>query len=125
MKFKLYADPSALSPFNYPILGYAIDRDDYNVPASVNALKEHGNYKERILRPNRWVSIRFKPNVLIPYLGSGLSVSTTGFPAYKFVDCAQTNVPHFGLKYFIDNMINTSMYVQTDIKMWFTCKDTR
>lgn len=127
-KFKLMNAPEAQLPAwnasNYPTLTYVIDRDDASTPGSLTELLQYGSSKQIVLRPNRWAAIKFKPSVNIPVYRTNLTSAYT--PARpRFIDCNTTDVPHYGVKFVIDNLQNTSYVVQVEATYWFTCRETR
>lgn len=126
VKFYLKIDPSAQTPgtASYPRLYYCRDYDDATAPASLNELREHQHTQVRVLFPNRPISIKLRPAVLDQvYRGVG-TVSYT--PVWKqWIDMAQTDVPHYGLKWAIDDFTNTNYRVDTETTFYFKCKGVR
>lgn len=96
-------DPAAnyLGPPNYPKLWYVRDYDD-ETAVSLATMREMGKARFKILRPNSCVSVTIRPAVLTQLYRTEL---TTGYsPSWpKRLDCSQANIPHYGIKYIIDN----------------------
>lgn len=107
----------------YPRLFIIKDYDDSNNPANQAAIQEHGKCKEYILTPNRKLNMYIKPSVLIPAYRSGLSSSY--IPKWnQWIDCADSDVPHYGIKYVIDTF-NTYYQLFVTAKFYMSFKDTR
>lgn len=107
----------------YPRLFIVKDYDDSNNPANQAAIQEHGKCKEYILMPNRKLNIYVKPSVLIPAYRSG--VSNSYIPKWnQWIDCADADVPHYGIKYVIDTF-NTYYQLFVTAKFYMSFKDTR
>lgn len=126
MKFYLDIDPSAQTANTayYPKLFTVVDHDDSNVPASLNELREHANCKLRVLSPTRPVSVVWTPSVLAIMFRT--AVASTYSPKYKqWIDMANQDVPHYGLKFGIDNLTNTNYTVRQEVIMYFSCKHAR
>lgn len=128
MMMKLVVDPSAQNAnvSHYPTLYYCPDYDDNLTPASINDLREYGRTRMAVLRPDRYVTIRIKPAVLQEYFISAGQTSVAS-KWNQWVDMARTDIPHYGLKYAIDNLfnLNSNYQLEQQICMWFQCKDTR
>lgn len=126
LRFHLQVDPSAQASASavYPKIYTATDFDDDGAPATLNAIREHARCKVRVLNPNRPVVVNIKPaiNTLVY---RGITTSSYSPQWRKWIDCAQTDVPHFGLKWAVDNFTNTNYTLQVEGKMWFACKDVR
>lgn len=137
LKFQLLTNPdSDYAPANttvanaanyYPKLWYCSDCDDAN-PITLSQMKERGNAKCRVLRPNQVLTVVVRPNILsLTYrtaLASGYS------PKYRaFLDATNTDVPHYAFKHIIDSTFAAAaanqFVVQLDRKFYFTMRDTR
>lgn len=112
----------------FPTVWYATDHDDNNY-ATVAALKEYVAVKHKTLQPNKECSICVKPSILAQTYRTAL---TTGYaPQYKqWVDMANTNVPHYGIKFAIHfegltPPIGTVWEFQMNTKVYFQCKGVR
>lgn len=126
MMFHLRIDPSAQTATTaiYPKLYWFTDYDDANAPPSLNAVREHPRCKIAVLNPNRPVICNIKPAVLNEVYRSPTTSSYN--PKWRqWLDFAQTDVPHYGLKFAIDNFTNTNYIVSTELKFWFACKGVR
>lgn len=126
LRFHLDTDPGAQAAASaqYPKLYYATDYDDANAPASLDDLRQHARMQCRVLTPNRPIKVNIKPAVTtLVYRGP---TTSSYVPKWRqFIDMAQTDVPHYGLKWGIDNLTNTNYKVRVEGRMWFTCKDVR
>lgn len=105
LKFQLNLDPSAQAPANatYPRMFSVIDYDDNQAPTDTNELRERQWCRQRLLSPNRTYTIFLKPKYLRNVFYNNLS---NGYEVGKqtWLDLAQPNIPHFGLKYVIENL---------------------
>lgn len=83
-----------------PTITYAFDQDDSNVPTGTGQLLQYGNAKVR--RLDKPVSFYVKPKISLEAFGFGGSagVVTNG----RFIDWSSTDVPHRGVKFWIENM---------------------
>jgi len=126
VKFFLKIDPGAQSAAgaSYPKLFTITDHDDESPPASLNVMREHPRCRIRVMNPNRPVTVNIKPAIL------GLAYKTAVASAYcpkwkQWIDCNDSMVPHYGLKWAIDDLTNTNYKVDTEVKMWFACRGAR
>lgn len=143
LRVQLMNNPSSTEPLNqygtgsgfayqpsnfYPKFWYCPDYDDSTAEA-LDELKQRAKTKCLVLRPNHMYKINIKPAVNIQTYRT--AVSTGYAPAWnQWIDAAQTDVPHYGLKYVIDNLgLNPNdafpTQVRIDTKVWFTMKDVR
>jgi len=108
----------------FPKLYYCRDYDDSST-VTLTQIKERSGTKMVVLEPNKIVRIKLKPAVAVQLYKTS---TTTGYsPKWgAFVDAAQPDVPHYGLKTVIDFLqldpIQTYNVI-TEYKLWFTCKD--
>jgi len=126
LKFYLSVDPGAQTAATaiYPRMWWAVDNDDSSGPASLNELREHGDVKTEILHPDRPVEVTIKPAVLSNVYRTAITSSYV--PQWgQFVDMAAQDVPHYGLKYGIDNFTNTNYTLRVEGQMWFQCRGIR
>jgi len=112
----------------YPKMWYIHDYDDA-VAEAIVVLKERVGVKCRILQPNKTIKITTKPAVSIQTYRTAL---TAGYgPKWnQWIDCAQTDVPHYGLKVAFDcnaqDPVDTQPFrVRIENKYYFTLKDVR
>lgn len=126
LRFFLIIDPSAqaAAAATYPKLYFVRDYDDSTAPASLNSLRQHSKCVVRVMNPNRAVTINIKPAITTEVYRS--AVATSYSPKWRqWVDMAHTDVPHYGLKWGIDDLTNTNYKVEILGKIWFQCKDQR
>lgn len=139
VKFQLISNPDAnYFPGNnttanadnwYPKLWYYPDYDDNTAPTSLDEVKQNARAKHFVLKPNREFTVKVKPAVNIQ---TYRTETTTGYsPKWnQWIDIAQVNVPHYGLKYWIDlNGITALSAQQMNVRVerlyYFVCKDVR
>ena len=104
-------DPSANNLF-VPQFHYAIDNNDNNT-ATVAALVDYeGYHSTRFTRP---ISVKIYPK---PSVALYNNPTTTGYGTPKgkqWVDIGSPNIPHYGIKYCIDNYY-TSQIVRFKVR---------
>lgn len=88
----------------------ALDRDSTNTPASFVELQDRGVVKlNKCTKAFNW---KFTPNRLVQIYKT---ISTTGYKidtGYKeFLDCANPDIPHFGLKYVIEQSSPSDAFI--------------
>lgn len=126
VRFFLKIDPSAqtASTASYPRLYYVRDYDDATAPASLNEMREHAHVKVKVLNPNRGVTIKFRPSTL--NLVYRTAVASSYSPHWKqWVDMANTDIPHYGLKWVVDDLTNTNYKLETETLLYFKCRGVR
>lgn len=108
-------DPAAnyLAPPNYPKLWYVRDYDD-NTAVTLATMREMGKAKFKIMKPNSIISVKLRPAVLTQLYRT--AVSTGYSPQWpKKLDCSQSDIPHYGLKWIIDtdgvSLFTNSQYI--------------
>lgn len=113
----------------YPKFWYYPDYDDNTAPSSLDEVKQNARAKHFVLQPNREYKVVVKPAVNIQAYRTS---TTTGYaPKWnQWIDIAQTDVPHYGWKYFIDyNDITPQAAQRPSVRIerlfYFKCKDVR
>lgn len=126
LRFYLSVDPSAQAAASavYPRLFWCTDNDDAVVPSSLNELRERSKTRTRILTPNRPIVVNVKPSVLNEVY-RGLATISFSPKWRQWIDMSNTDVPHYGLKWAIDNFTNTNYSLNIEQTMWFRCKNVR
>lgn len=108
----------------FPKLWWCADYDD-GAQETLDELKQRAKTKCVLLRPNSMYKFGVKPAILAQTYRT--AVSTGYSPKWKqWIDMAQTNVPHYGIKYVIDAQSLDPLQdfrVQFDFKVYFSCKD--
>lgn len=114
----------------YPTIWYVRDNDDNNT-VTLPAIKEFEKVRHKVLMPNREIKIILRPTTLSQiYKGvlPGYAIDTKK----QYLDMAQADIPHYGLKTVFDLEGLTSS--GDDVRQWqfkinakyfFTCKSTR
>jgi len=126
LRFYLAIDPAAQTAATavYPRMWWTTDNDDDGVPTSIDQLREHSDVKTEILHPDRPIEVFLKPSVLATVYRS--AVSSSYVPKWgQWIDMAAQNVPHYGLKYAVDNFTNTNYVLRVEGQMWFQCRGLR
>jgi len=123
-------DPTSSSPWQnsnwYPKLWYINDHDDSST-TTIAAIKERVGVKCCVLKPNMVKKITVKPAVAVQVYRTA---TTTGYgPKWgQFIDMANVNVPHYGLKTVIDPLgldPNGTFSFRYECRYYFTCKDVQ
>lgn len=125
VKLWMRIDPSAqtASTSNYPKVYWFRDLDDSGSLTSINDARENAYAKVAVLRPDRPVVIKFKPNVLqLIYNG----VTSTYKPAFKqWIDCTTAGVEHYGVKWTVDDFTNLNYRLDIEKTVYFQCRQPR
>jgi len=126
-KFWLRIDPSAqtASSASYPKLYWTRDYNDQTL-LSMQEMRERGDMKIAVLKPDRPVVMKFKPNLLTQqtYVGVGTSSYTPVFG--KWIDCGGSmSAVHYGCKWNIDDLTNTNYKVDIETTLYFQCKNVK
>lgn len=137
VEFQLLSNPDSATSVNtttaagtnfYPRLWYYTDHDDAATPANLNEVKQVSRARNAVMEPNKVITVTVKPAILNQ---TYRTVATTGYsPQWNiWIDMAQTDVPHYGLKWSMDtNSLTpaTPGYTYTTcVKYYFKCKDVR
>lgn len=110
----------------YPKMWYITDHDD-SATTTIAAIKERVGVKCCVMKPNVVKRITVKPACAVQLYRTA---TTTGYgPKYgQFIDMAQTDVPHYGLKCVFDPLgldPQDKYYFRYEWKLYFTCKDVQ
>lgn len=123
--FFLEVDPGAQAAASaiYPKLYMVRDQDDSTV-LSQNEMRERANCQIRVMNPDKPVIVSYKPNLLTTQWYNGVTNGYT--PVWrKWLDASNPNIPHYGLKFNIDNLTNTNYRVRIETRVWIACKNSR
>lgn len=92
---------------NMPNIGYCLDYNDANIPTNLDDLQQYANYKEtpfnKTIKIKVWPAI--SPQIYINGVTSGYTVKRK-----QWLRAANSNVPHYGLKFCIFNIANDYNY---------------
>lgn len=125
IQFWLKVDPSAQTAATaaHPKLYWVRDLDDSNV-LTQDEMRERAKCKIAVMRTDRPITIWIKPNLLnLVYRGPTTSSYVPTFG--HFLDMTNQDVPHYGIKYNIDDLTNTNYRVDIETTYYFQCKNTR
>lgn len=86
-----------------PGFGWVTDHDDASTPIGLDEMRQYPGWKETTLREGKKISMVVRPAVLGQLYEGAV---TTGYTEkYRtWVDCNDTQVPHYGLKFVIFNL---------------------
>lgn len=83
-----------------PICHWVVDYTDVGAPGSVDVLRQFGNYRQKAMRANSPIAIKLFPRFARANYRTAV---TTGYsPARGWLETASPNVPHYGVKMFVD-----------------------
>lgn len=126
VRFYLKIDPSAQvsGAATFPKLYYRADYDDANTPSGLPELRESNRTVIKVMNPNYPVTIKIKPAVASALFQS---LATTAYSAKwkQWVDILNSSVPHYGLKYAIDDLTNSNYRVDIEHIYYFSMRDQR
>jgi len=110
----------------YPKMWYINDHDDSNT-TSIAAIKERVGVKCCVMKPNMVKKITVKPACAVQIYKTAVAAGYG--PKYgQFIDMANSDVPHYGLKCVFDplGLDPTGTYsFRYEWKLYFTCKDVQ
>jgi len=93
-----------------PQLSVCIDRDDINLPTSIIEVRNRPGAKN--VMATKQVRFSFKPNKLQMIYRTS---TTTGYQIdtdwKAFLDCANSDIPHYGLKFALEASSPSAAYV--------------
>lgn len=93
----------AASPFDrvgIPVMTFARDLDDSTAPASENTLLQYATNKRINLSSKKSIYIA-NPRVAQTVYQAGLTAAYSEARKNVWIDCANPDVPHYGLKYYV------------------------
>lgn len=101
-----------------------LDYDDNNVPTSIDELMQYQNMK--MSRSHQIHKRIIKPLARINVVGS-LGAGVNGMYGHRnpWIDCNSPNVPHFGIKYAIQQVPNGSQIYDVKIDYYLAFKNVR
>lgn len=103
----------------------ALDYDDATTPTSVNQLMEYQNVK--MTRAHQMHSRYFKPRYNlagVENLGTGLITNIKNTKA-GWLDCDKITVPHFGIKYCLQQNVNYALQYDVKVDFYLSFKNVR
>lgn len=111
----------------FPILNYSFDGDDDTIPSDYPTLAVKQYTKQTILNANFYKSVYIKPRITKEVYRTAL---TTGYTSERacWLDCANVNIAHFGLKLWIQNWnpgLTTINQLTIEPTYYFALKDTQ
>lgn len=119
----------------FPTLYLCNDHDDSTTTVTLAELKERQKTKRFVLRPNSILKWTVRPAILNQLYRT--AVSTGYSPAFnKYIDCSNVDVPHYGMKFFLDydgatlpayivGGTGQTIDVNVELKYHLTLKDVR
>lgn len=126
-KYYLRVDPSAqtAATANFPSLYWSRDYDSSTV-LSQSEMRQRANMRTAILRPDRPIVIKYKPNLLAEAYSNPGSLTPALQPVWnKWIDISQASVYHYGHLWNINNFTNTNYRLEIETFVYFSCKSVR
>lgn len=144
--FKLHTNPFLWTATNgsnvnngaaisFPTIFLCNDHDDDSGTPTLAELKERQKTRRFVLRPNSILKWTVRPSILNQLYRTA---TTTGYsPQWnKYIDCSAADVPHYGMKFFLDydgatlptviaNGSGQTIDVNVELKYHLTLKDVR
>lgn len=98
-----------------PLIHYAIDHDDHTMPtpdeAGIQELQQYQSYKYARLVAGRPITIVIKPRTEGVVQNSSIAtVAGTSLSRNTWIDCAQVDIPYFGLKFLCEGVSPAANY---------------
>lgn len=124
-KWYLKVDPGAQAAASaiYPKIYYSRDYNDTTAPANLGELRERGDCKFKVLRPDRPVIIKFKPNLLQSIFTSGTAVQEPVWD--KWLNTSASDTPYCTIKWAFDDLTNTNYKVECEAYFYIECKNSK
>lgn len=115
--------PVAALNYYVPTLYTAVDKDDATPPGSLASQLEHGNLRMVTMDKMKKLAA-FKPAVQGELFRSG---ATRGFNRMddQWIDCAQPDIPHFGLKIWTEPAMTGFNGIRLIADVYVSFRDTR
>ncbi len=88
-----------------------VDKDDSTTPSSITVLREYSSLQTHTNEP---FTCRFKPGILTGAWNGSVVVAAVSSPP-PWLDCAQTGILHYGMKYCLQG----GVVGQTLLQTWF------
>lgn len=101
-----------------------IDYDDNTAPSTINQLMEYQNVK--MTRAHQQHSRYIKPRINLQGI-TNIGTSATGqiMNTRGWLDCTNINVPHFGLKFALQQTVNYTQTYDVKIDFYLAFKNVR
>lgn len=92
-----------------PLIHYAIDHDDHTMPTpdegGIQDLQQYTSYKYARLVAGRPITVVIKPRTEGAVQNSAVAVvAGTSLARNTWIDCAQTDIPYFGMKFVCEGV---------------------
>jgi len=114
-----YGTASATGSMGIPMMHYTVDNDDAVVPTSRSKVTENSYAKSRRLDSPFTIAVRPRAqNVVATTAGSAAAGM---LPANQWLDCDSTTVPHYGLKFWLDEFPTVTSATGSRPFLKFTC----
>ena len=120
-------NPVALPGYTGQSVGVfsVIDYDDNDNPTSIQQLCEYQNMK--MTRSHQVHSRYFKPKLLMagPTTSAGTVIGSTMVRKVQWIDCDSVLVPHYGLKYALQQAPNVAQQFDVKVEYYLAFKNVR
>lgn len=97
----------------WPTFYFAIQTDGGRlVPTSINEMLEHSNLQRRLLNPEKPFSVFIRPRIApLEFSSSATTISYASAKGPQWISTIYGDVYHYGLKWLIDEFVNTNNYL--------------
>jgi len=128
VQFKFYLPtefgPQTTGNSNQLLMHWCIDTDDAGVPANLDAIRQHSNAKTALLTTEQPIIIGYKPMCSKLVYRPGVTSAYASEPNC-WVDCESTDVPHYGLKFGLEDFTNTLRRIRVEARVWVSLRGAR
>lgn len=106
-----------------PTITYVPDFDDATVPANPSTISQYQRAKTWTFRGDgKPLKFSVKPRVQVPVYRTGVTFAYQAGGPHTLVDLGNTDVPHYGLKFFLENLLSGTSPIQGETNITFKCK---
>lgn len=118
---------TANANITFPTIWYVADHDDSDT-ITLAQIKEFEKVRHKVLYPNRELNIMLRPTTLTQLYRTAATTSYANNYKRTWLDMAQTDTPHYGIKTVFDFegvSPNVSYTFKINAKFYFKCKSVR
>lgn len=110
-----------------PFLYWCYDIDDNSLPSNLNEMRQYESCKSR--RLDRPVKVWVKPRYLTMAYASAISTAYTVGDPKRWIDIANHETPHYGVKFCLDPIFTVSDnaigMLRCEMKFYLLCRGVR
>lgn len=137
LQVKMIHNPNSVTGLNdntvntannwYPTVWYVSDHDDSDT-ITLPQIKEFEKVRHKVLQPNRELNVMLRPTTLTQIYRTAATTSYANNYKRTWLDMAQTDTPHYGIKMVFDfeGLTPTASYsFKINAKFYIKCKSVR